>query len=148
VTTSFRFRVDGQPVSWNQAFRNEMRYVRGGNRIVLTKTTEAQMWQEQVRRACERAVPRGWQAAPQLRIRYWLNLKDSMDADNVLKLVNDGIAFGLGTKITKALNMVPVINDKRFLPCVEHVSVGHDKPWIEVSVEAYEPNHHGDMITT
>lgn len=141
TTTSFRFRLEGQPVSWNAAYRNEMRTIRGRGRVIVpVKTSEASMYQQRVRSACERARPRDWEPAPQLRIRYWLYLADSMDADNVLKILNDAIAFGLGT-VVKRMKEVPIVNDKRFLPSVEHLSVGNKPPWVGVSIEPFQETH-------
>jgi hypothetical protein len=109
--------------------------------MILSKTDEAQLWQERVRRACERARPRDFEPAPLIRIRYWLYLYDAIDSDNTLKLINDGIAFGLGTKVTKAMNMVPLVNDKRFLPSVEHVSYRNNPPWVGILVEPFQETH-------
>lgn len=129
---TFRFRVEGQPVSWNAAFRRPARA------SGLIKTSEAVLWQHLVAYACEKARPRDWEkATPQLRIRYWLHLKRLIDADNTLKLINDGIAHGLGTKAIR-LKLVPIINDACFLPCVVVLTTGNAKPYIEVEVGPHE----------
>lgn len=84
--------------------------------------------------ACEKAKPPGWHPTTHwIRVRYWLHLKRLMDADNTLKLINDGIAHGLGVKVVK-MKLVPIINDNRLLPCVEEVTTGNAEPYIEIEV--------------
>lgn len=46
-----------------------------------------------------------------------------MDADNSLKILNDGIAAGLG------------IDDRWLLPCVEEIRFGDKDPRVELEIE-------------
>lgn len=131
---AFRFRVEGQPVSWNAAFR----VTSGRGRAQISKTADAELWQQTVANACEKAKPRGWvQTTKQLRIRYWLHLNRLMDADNTLKLINDGVAHGLGLKVVK-MKLVPVINDNCFLPEVVELTTGNKEPHVIVEVAPHE----------
>ena len=122
--SSFRFVIEGQPPSWNTSYRIvRVPHRGGGSHQQLAKTPEAAEYQMYlVSPAARRAKPKDWKPQGQVRVLYWLRLKRAMDADNVIKLVNDGIAHGLG------------INDKLMLPCVQELSTGHKQPEIEIEV--------------
>lgn len=131
---TFRFRVEGAPASWNRAFR----VTKGAGRMQISKTAEAADWQGRVQSACERAKPRDWEKTTEyLRIRYWFNLKRRSDPDNLLKMINDGIALGLGTKVVN-MRLRPVIDDACFLPEVVNVTTGNKEPWVEIEVAPHE----------
>jgi len=69
------------------------------------------------------ARPSGWRPEGQIRLRYELLLKRDIDADNVLKALNDAIAKALGT------------DDRYFLPCIETKIVdGRFSPRIDIEI--------------
>lgn len=131
---TFRFTVEGQAASWNSAFRIVRNRAHGYQQ--LGKTEAATQWQYAVERACAEAKPPDWKVEGQIRIRYWLRLARAIDADNVLKLINDGIALGLGTRVAK-MKLVPIYNDSRFLPCVEELSTGHKEPHVMIEISPF-----------
>lgn len=121
MTTSFRFEVAGQPPSWNAAYR----IVRKGKRMSLAKTDECLEYQMYFASpAARRAKPRDfpWEKPQQLRVRYWFQLHHWVDGTNLLKILEDGVAHGLG------------IDDRYFLACVEELSTGHKEPRAIVEV--------------
>lgn len=115
----FWIRVPGSPPSWNHTYRI-IRLPSG--RHGLAKTAEGANYQLVVATLARQAKPTGWEPKGQLRVIYHLYLKRAMDADNVMKIINDGIATGLD------------VNDSRFLPCVEHLSTGNKFPRVEIEV--------------
>lgn len=123
-TATFRFVIDGQPPSWNSSYRIvRVPHRGGGSHQQLAKTEVAeqyQMWL--VSPAARRAKPLRWKPQGQVRVMYWIRLKHRMDADNALKLINDGVAHGLE------------VDDKLFLPCVQELTFGHAKPHVEIEV--------------
>lgn len=91
----------------------------------LAKTDEG--WEYQrlvVAPIARRAKPKGWVPTGQVRVRYWFRLGHWMDATNCLKLLEDGIAEGIG------------VDDRHFLPCVEELTTGHKEPGVTVEVQA------------
>jgi hypothetical protein len=76
--------------------------------------------------AARRAKPVGfpWVKPQQLRVRYWFRLSHWVDGTNLIKILEDGIAHGLG------------IDDRYYLTCIEELSTGHANPHsiIEVSL--------------
>lgn len=69
-----------------------------------------------------RAVPEGWSAPNQIRIRYWFHVKRDIDCDNAMKALNDAIAIGLG------------VDDKKFLPCTVEKTSGNKEPSVTVEI--------------
>ena len=122
--SSFRFVIEGSPPSWNQAYRIvRVPHRGGGSHQQMAKTREAEEYQMYlVAPAARRARPPNWKPQGQVRVLYWIRLKRPMDADNALKLINDGVARGLG------------LDDKLFLPCVQELSTGHKRPHVEIEV--------------
>lgn len=120
------------PPSWNLAYR--IVKPRNSPRHTLAKTEVAWQWQTVAANIVKHARPNDFAAVGQIRIRYDFRLKRAMDADNLLKLTNDAIAYGLGTKMGKT-KPVPIYDDKLFLPCVESLSTGHPEPSVEVTLE-------------
>ncbi len=89
----------------------------------MAKTEVAEQYQMWiVSPAARRAKPPNWKPQGQVRVMYWIRLGRGMDADNALKLLNDGIAHGLE------------VNDKLFLPCVQELTTGHKRPHVEIEV--------------
>lgn len=125
----FRFRIPVSPPSWNKSYRIvRVPHRGGGSHQQLAKTSEAWAYQLVVASETRKARPKGWEVRGQVRLRYWIRLKRAIDADNVMKMTNDGIANGLDC------------DDKLFLPCVEELSTGHKQPEIEIEVRHHEDN--------
>lgn len=118
MSGAFRVDVPGQPPSWNASYR--IITLRGHGS--WKKMPEAESYQSSVTHLTRLARPADFNPLNQLFICYQLFLRRNMDADNVLKLVNDAIA--------KALD----VNDSRFLPIVLSKSSGHDDPRIVLSI--------------
>ncbi len=123
ATTSFRFEVSGQPPSWNAAYR----IVKIKGHGALAKTPECLEYQMYLAApAARRAKPADfpWVKPQQLRVRYWFQLGHWVDSTNCLKILEDGIAHGLG------------IDDRYYLSCIEELSTGHRDPRsiVEVSL--------------
>ena len=110
--------VPGSPPSWNASYR--IITLRGHGS--LKKMGAAERYQSDVTRLVQVKRPTDFQPEGQLYICYQMFLWRSMDADNILKLVNDGIAMGLG------------LNDSRFLPVVLSKSTGHKEPRLVISI--------------
>ncbi len=127
VGVSFRVSVPGQPPSLNHAYR-VVRVRRGpASFSTLAKTPEAASYQQVVRLLVSSAKPSGWDRGTHyVRTTYELFLSRDIDADNVLKILGDAVAAGLG------------INDKWVLPCIRSktvgVKLGQEKVNLEVSL--------------
>ena len=121
-TTSFRFTVPGQPPSWNAAYR----IVKKGAHAGIAKTAACEQYQWLASTIARRSLPRDfpWEKPQQLRVRYWFQLHHWVDGTNLLKILEDGIAHGLG------------IDDRYYLACIEELSTGHKDPGsiVEVSL--------------
>lgn len=122
--TSFRFTIPGQPPSWNQAYRIvRVPHRGGGSHQQMAKTLEAGQYQMLiVSPAARKAKPADWSPEGQVRVIYRFRLKRWADADNLMKILGDGIAHGLG------------VNDRIFLPCCDELTTGHKQPHVEIEV--------------
>lgn len=121
---SFTFRIDGEPPSWNHAYRDVIIKTKAGKSYrTRAKTPAATAYQVLTTLRTKEAMPPGWTPSEQLRISYAFYFKRARDADNSLKMLNDAIAKGLG------------VNDSRFLPCVRSKSTGNKEPYVEVTIE-------------
>lgn len=124
TTTSFRFEVPGQPPSWNAAYRI-VTFKKGG-RSGLAKTPVCEHYQWIASAIAKRSLPRDfpWVKPQQLRVRYWFRLDHWVDGTNLIKVLEDGVAHGLG------------IDDRYYLTCIEELSTGHKDPHaiVEVSI--------------
>lgn len=124
---SFRFRIPGQPPSWNDSYRITPNP--RTKRLYLGKSDTSAQYQLLIASpAARRAKPDGWKpegrkAKGWIRVRYWMHFGHVMDPDNALKMINDGIAHGLD------------VNDRWFLPCVVGVTTGNRDPYVEVEIE-------------
>lgn len=120
----FSFTVEGQPVSWNQAFRVRFQYVNGKKVRGLYKTPEAETYQDGVRLIARTARPSNFLVPENGRVivAYDFILARDIDCDNLLKLMNDALA--------EAIN----VNDKFFMPVVMSKSVGNKNPSTTVTV--------------
>lgn len=122
---SFKFRIPGQPPSWNGSYRITPN--RRTKKLYLGKSVEAGQYQMLLASpAARRAKPDGWSPTGWIRVRYWMHFGHRMDPDNALKVINDGIAHGID------------VNDKWFLPCVVEVTSGNKEPYVEIEVEDVE----------
>ena len=115
VMPKFHFDIPGQPPSWNHSYR----YARGR----VSKAEGVENYQLVAAVQARRAKPKDFAPNGMLYVRYWLHLKRDQDATNVLKIVEDGIAVGLG------------VNDRMFLPAVLFKEHGVAEPSISVEVE-------------
>jgi Holliday junction resolvase RusA-like endonuclease len=89
--------------------------------MTLVKTRQAKDYCDMVELVAKTARPSGWDCPKNVYVVYRLDMKRSMDCDNVMKLTNDAIARALG------------VDDRRFLPVVATRRIGVD-PKIEVSI--------------
>lgn len=118
MSGGFRVEIHGQPPSWNQSYR--IVTVRG--HATLKKQAVAERYQADVTTIVRAARPDSFQPKGQMFICYQMWLARDMDADNILKLVNDAIALALG------------VNDSRFLPVVLKKYKGSKTPRLVISV--------------
>lgn len=118
MSTGFRLEIAGQPPSWNQSYR--IITIRGHGS--LKKTSAAQSYQDDIIRLTRAACPSDFTPAGQLLICYQMFLLRNADADNILKIANDGIARALE------------VNDSRFLPVVLSKTSGDRNPRLVISV--------------
>lgn len=118
MSSGFRVEVPGQPPSWNASYR--IITLRGHGS--LKKMGAAEQYQNDVTRLTRVACPSDFAPLGQLYICYQMFLWRNMDADNILKLVNDAIA--------SALNL----NDSRFLPVVLSKTSSDKSPRLVISV--------------
>ena len=113
---AWHLTIPGQPVSWNMAYRIGTGYRTGsGGRVRLRgsdpatfrkiiKTDEAVAYTETVARLARIARPSRWSPEGFVIIEFRLFTGRAVDADNVMKLVNDGLKMATG------------VDDKWFLP--------------------------------
>lgn len=111
---AWRVRLEGQPPSTNHL------YIRRGSRVI--KAPDVESYQVGVTLVVRTSKPRDFDPQGQIRIRYWMYLGRDIDADNVLKALNDAIAYALK------------VDDRRFLPCVMEKSFRNPSPYIEVEI--------------
>ena len=100
------FTIPGQPPSWNASYR--IARMRNADKTfhTLVKTPKASQYQADSRLIIAAAKPSKWEPTEQVRIYYRFYLTRDIDADNILKLLNDVIEAATG------------VDDRRFLPCV------------------------------
>lgn len=114
---TWSFTVEGQPVSWNAAYRiglinrtgrgGRLRLGRGGEvieRRTIIKTDEAKAYTELAAWRAKAACPPGWRPTGLVVIEFTYYLGADIDCDNVMKLIDDGIEDATG------------VNDRWFLP--------------------------------
>ena len=73
--------------------------------------------------AAARAKPDDFAPKGLVYVRYWWHVKRDIDCGNAVKIIEDGIAAGLG------------INDKLFLPASLFKETGVREPYTAVEVE-------------
>lgn len=131
----FFVSIPGQPVSLDHAYKTGQVWItdRSGAQRQIRRpiiTDEAVTWRNTVQMLVQNAKPSKWKAEGQIRITLELYLATNIDADNVLKLVFDGIAAGLD------------LNDRDFLVCVRSKESGAKLKDAHVELEIdNDPSH-------
>lgn len=90
----------------------------------LKKEPVCEQYQMVAALIARRALPADfpWEKPQQLRVRYWFQLNHWVDGTNLIKILEDGVAHGLG------------IDDRYYLSCIEELSTGHKNPRAIVEV--------------
>ena len=122
MTTSFRFIMPGQPPTWNHMYRWTTRKVNGRTVRIQVKTDEANLYQSQLTMIAKASRPSSFQPKGQIIVGYDMLLGRDLDADNVMKAVNDALAVALG------------VNDKQFLPVCLSKTSGRKSPELHIWV--------------
>lgn len=122
MATKFSFIMPGQPPTWNHMYRWTTRTVNGKQIRIQAKTDEANLYQSQLTMVARSAKPSSFHPVGQVIVAYDMALGRDLDADNVMKAINDALAVALG------------VNDKQFLPVVIGKTTGSKAPWIEIHV--------------
>lgn len=144
--SSFGFLIPGQPPTGNKLYEPVWRHDKAGNRYQgLAKKEGVSTYQLQVMSLTRRAMPQGWDPGhydPKkghglIVVRFWFYLGRAVDADNAMKVINDGIKLGLGTREVYGKNgvrVVPRFDDARFLGQAWWLETGHKEPRVEVEL--------------
>jgi len=135
----FQFTIPGQPPSWNQSYRHRtitLKDAHGqpvlGNDLQpkkvsrLYKEQDVKTWQASVEMIARAAKPSGFAPRHQVVVGYQMYLERGLDADNVMKMLNDAIAKGIG------------VNDSRFLPVTLHKQSGVKNPRVVVIIADHD----------
>lgn len=114
---TWSFEVEGQPISWNAAYRigTVVRSGRGGRlrlghdgsiveRRSIIKTDAAKAYTALAAARAAEARPSHWGPTGLVVVEFTYYLGTDIDCDNVMKLINDGIQAATG------------VNDRWFLP--------------------------------
>ncbi len=118
----FRFTIPGQPPSWNQSYRHRTIEVDGRRVSRLFKDKSVKTWQDDVTMIVRAAKPSTFAPKNKIIVGYQMYLGVRLDADNVMKMLNDAIARGLK------------VNDSRFLPVTLHHQTNSPDPRLVVLV--------------
>jgi Holliday junction resolvase RusA-like endonuclease len=127
---SWKVVLPGQPPSLNHSYK----IIRVRGHMQFGKYPQLVAYQTMVSTLVQQAKPKDWAPTGQIRIRYWFHVKRDIDCDNSLKAINDAIAIGLGVQ-QKGMKMVPIYDDKRFLPCVVEKTIGNHEPYVEIELD-------------
>lgn len=124
------FTIEGQPVSWNAAYRIGVADRRAYNRSPrefrkIIKTDEAVAYTTLAMYRAREAMPSRWSPVGLVVVEFKYYLGRDIDCDNVMKLVNDGIEAATG------------VDDKWFLPRAMSKTIGlrPNQRRIEVVIE-------------
>jgi hypothetical protein len=95
------FVIEGQPVSWNAAYKigtvNRRAYNRADHDIrTIIKTDEAVAYTTLAMLRAREKKPSGWAPKGFVVVEFKYYLGRDVDCDNVMKLVNDGIEAATG----------------------------------------------------
>lgn len=98
----------------------------GGSYPKIRKTSVVEAYQEGAARIIQTAKPSRW-IPPEgfLRLTYEWHLTDDIDADNLMKVLNDAIAPAIG------------VNDKLFLESVLPKVLRSKNPHVTVTIEPW-----------
>lgn len=127
MTTSFSFVMPGQPPTWNHMYRWTTKNVSGKQIRIQVKTDEANLYQSQLTMIARSAKPSDFKPTGQVIVAYEMILDHDLDADNVMKAVNDALAIAIE------------VNDKLFLPIVLLKASGSERPFLGITV--FDGNH-------
>ncbi len=119
------FTVPGQPPSWNHAYKDIIRRASDGRSYrSRAKTDDVITYQRDVGLIVGAARPAGWShdGKRYIRLAVALHLGRDIDATNVWKVLEDAIARKLG------------VDDKWFLGCFVHKSIGVKDPFVKVTI--------------
>jgi len=122
MTTNFEFVMPGQPPTWNHMYRWTTKTVNGKQIRIQVKTDEASLYQSQLTMVARAAKPSDFKPVGQVIVAYEMLLDRNLDADNVLKAVNDALAVALD------------VNDKLFIPIVLMKTSGAAHPMLAIHV--------------
>ena len=120
---SFRFTVPGQPISLNHAYRPVRYKTPDGYQRRMAKADGVETYQLVAMNEARRAKPDDFDPKGLIYVRYWWYVKRDIDCSNSTKVIEDGIAAGLG------------VNDKMFLPQSVYKQTGVKEPYTAVEVE-------------
>jgi hypothetical protein len=145
--SEFRFTIPGQPPTGNLLYDTVRRFSKtGAPYLGRAKKAGVSDYQFEVMHAAHRAMPPGWNPGPWnpktgeglIVVRFWFYLKRAVDADNAMKVINDGIKVGLGTKEAKSrsgrVRVVPIYDDERFLGQAWWLVTGCAEPRVDVEL--------------
>lgn len=95
------FVIEGQPLSWNAAYRigtfNRRAYNRAAHDVrTIIKTDEAVAYTDLATVRAREKKPPGWAPKGFVVVEFKYYLGRDVDCDNVMKLVNDGIESATG----------------------------------------------------
>lgn len=120
---SFRFTVPGQPISLNHAYRPVRYKTANGYQRRMAKVEGVEEYQLVAKAAANHAKPSDFAPKGLVYVRYWWHVRRDIDCSNATKIIEDGIAAGLG------------LDDKLFLPASVFKQVGVKEPFTTVEVE-------------
>lgn len=126
------FVVEGQPVSWNASYGVGVRKRTGGRNgqyHTIIKKDDAVAYTNLVMLRAREARPSGWRPEGLVVVEIEYFLGRNIDCDNVMKLVNDGLARAIE------------VDDKWFLPRAMSKEIGLRPPErrLVVSVSSVSP---------
>jgi hypothetical protein len=131
VIGHFSVTMPGQPPSWNHMYRWTTRNVNGRQVRIQVLTDEANLYKSQLTMVARASKPGSFQPVGGIIVAYTMRLGRDLDADNVMKAVNDSLAVALG------------VNDKLFLPVTLDKTSGNKNPHVIIDVfdaDAWRPS--------
>ncbi|HET9614099.1 MAG TPA: hypothetical protein VFP22_04725 [Candidatus Limnocylindrales bacterium] len=127
----WRLTIPGQPLSYNQSLEihkfDRRSFNRGGGEFrKIGKTAKAVAYTNEVASRASSARPSGWHPTGFVVVEYYYFLGRYVDADNVMKLVDDGLKIAIG------------VDDRWFLPRAMSIVTGLRPPERRVELLIYE----------
>jgi Holliday junction resolvase RusA-like endonuclease len=117
MSSEFRVTIPGQPPSANK------QYERRAGGLQLARRSGVTTYADLVTMLVREAKPGRFYPIGQVRLVFDFYLGRSVDADNMLKILDDAIADGLG------------VDDHIFLPCVRTLTTKNPTKNIRTEVE-------------